>query len=634
MAYGGMPYDELLKKMEETDPELQARVLGEGYRPAEEDYEDYVRAEIVDRAPEATYLESDHARREATLPRTVLNLRHSGGRGPNDHRMSTHPELFVGFTGNDPRGVVNQPRMGAVKAHTAARMKGQEPRMGKSAAWGEEIEIERPWGGSFEYDKISMKNWLKGNFHWFLTEKVTKAPWGRNEKSDYQTSRWRKHLEEGTDDEAFQGQPGGSSRRPHRHTASRDTEGSRPKRSDGPAGRDTAPWRNTSGDVDLAVAKYTGSTRAGRETYGTGGTGGALLAQSVAGSEFGAHARALAANRQTLALALAAASRQARNRQTGGDTAHGASADAFRAGVSAAAAALSADFTRAALVSGSRPGQDGGRPAGQIQDHEGGTLVGLGALPADSARAQWGARSGQDTRPAGQVQDHEGGVLVGQGALPSDPAALAWSGVQGHATAPSVSNVGATVARLKGGSAADLRQALGKTLAGAAKGSATEGVGLAPADRGLAPTSDVGSALRASLAHISRASAAEGLEVYPYGRRERSTHDAVQSAFAGGFATARESRGGRREGRSKGPEFRAHTQTPTSLGSEAHRTFGSVGERAGAYTGALALGEKNLRSTVLSDRGDDVLSGRGLDGASGPMGGDLFSASSVGAGAN
>lgn len=582
MPYGGMPHDALLLRLEETDPDLVAQVRGDdAFFDPEDDYDQYVRAEIIDRAPDATYLESDHTRRDPALPRTILNLRHAGGRGPNDHRLPQHPELFLGFTGNDPRGADTQVRFDKVRAQTAARAREREVRMGHNVGHGDFIEADRPWGGTtMEYDKKEMQRRMKGYWQWFIAQKEGR-PWGRNTVADefYGLRQRRGVVGDGTEGLYVpeQNQPGSSNWiQQGTFDPVLGAEGDGVRRVDLSGDADTAPWRNTTGDADLAVQRYTAATGGGRETFGAGAAGGARAAAVQTDQTFGAAAQGKAANRRVLAegLGAAAAHRRAVARATAGDTEHGQSAVAARSGVSA-------------------PG-----------------------LARDIAAAARQVQHDQAMRSPGQVQDHEGGRLgpgAGLGAPSGDRQAALYSAQQDHVGPSNVrlANVGAMVRSLREGTSAQFRTVQGQAVAAGKMGTATGEVDSTAIGGGLAPSEDYTSIQHAAQVPLMRAAAADGLEVQQYGQKTWQGQgvplDAVQSAQAGGFASARASMQGRREGRSKAPEFRSHTQDPATIGDHADKVFGAVGEYAGPHTGGLSVGDKNIRASVLTDGGDDVM---------------------------
>lgn len=608
MPFGGMPYDALLHKLEETDPDLIAEVRGDDpFFDVEDHYDEYARAEIIDRSPDDIFLESDHARRDPATSRTVLNLRHAGGRGPNDYRLPQHPELFLGFTGNDPRGADTQPRLDQVRAQTIARAREREVRMGHNVGHGDFIEADRPWGGTaLEYDKKEMQRRMKGYMHWFTTEKVGR-PWGRNTVTDefYGLRQRQGVMGDGNDGlyipEQHQTANGWAQHTGYDPLRGAETDGVR--RVDRAADADSAPWRNATGDTDLAVQRYTSATRGGRETFGPGAAGGGLVTTAKTDQDFGAHQAAQSTNRRVLAegMSAAASHRRALTRAAEGDTDHGRSAEAQRPGLSAP------------------------------------------ELARDIARAARQVHHDQEMRAVGQIQDHEGGMLgpgAGLGAPPRDRQAALHSVQQMHAGPANarLANAGAMVRGLREGSAAQFRMVQGQAVAAGKMGTATGEIGVGDTGMpggGLAPSGDYVSILHATDTPLARAGAAADLEVHHYGYLSQANlqrpMDTVASAQAGGFASARASMMGRREGRTKAPEFRSHTQAPGGLGDAPDQVFGAVGEYAGPHTGGLSIGDKNLRASVLADGGDDVMMNSDFEGmGADTMGGDLFSNSLVG----
>lgn len=614
MPYGGMPYDALLYKLEETDPELVSDVRGDdAFFDPEDDYDQYARAEIIDRTPDDVYLESDHARRDPALPRSILNLRYAGGRGPNDYRMPQHPEMFMGFTGNDPRGSENQPRFDKMRAQTTARAREREVRMGHNVGHGDFIVADRPWGGTaFEYDKKEIQRRMKGNMHWFPAQKVGRA-WGRNTVTDeYYGLRQRQHVVGDGDEGLFtpeQDQQPGAISAGWLHQATYDpvqgAEGGGIRRVDRNADADSAPWRNTTGNADLAVQRYTSSTGGGRGTLGENAVGGARANTARADQDFGAQKFAQAANRRVLAegMTIGAAQRRAVNRAREGDVDYGTSAAVTRVGQSAP------------------------------------------QLARDIAKVVKMGQSDQAMRPEGQIQDHEGGQLgpgAGLGAPSADRQASLYSVQQGH-IAPAnarLANAGAMVKGLRQGTSAEFRMVQGQAVAAGKMGTATgDTVTGRTAASGLAPSKDYTAIIHESETPLVRAAAAADLVVHNYGQVTNASLqrplDRVGAAGAGGFASAYggnsvNSELGRREGKSKAPEFRSHTEDASVLGSNADFVFGSVGEHAGPHTGAVSIGDKNIRSTMLADKGDDSMNLYSTDGFADAMG-DVFGGSVIGA---
>lgn len=133
LPYGGIPYQELLNKLEETD-------MNETNEDIETNYNNYIRSEIVDRTLDKPFLESDHARRDGSISKSVINLRYNGARGEYEHPV--HPELFVGFMDQDNRALDNNPRMDQYQQQISTRMPNLEIRMGHNCV---DNDHESPW---------------------------------------------------------------------------------------------------------------------------------------------------------------------------------------------------------------------------------------------------------------------------------------------------------------------------------------------------------------------------------------------------------------------------------------------------------------------------------------------------------
>jgi hypothetical protein len=177
MNFGGINEDEIIHKLEITDPELIADVKGNNdfYTP-DDDYNNYARSEIIDRTPDNTFLESDRTRRDPAISKSILNLRYNGSRGSNPN-LPRHPELFIGFTGNDPRGADTQPRFDMMRGHATTRSLNLSARFQES---NDGQISDRPWTGpNFVHGMKDLHNRLKGNTKVFTTEKTGLDP-GRN----------------------------------------------------------------------------------------------------------------------------------------------------------------------------------------------------------------------------------------------------------------------------------------------------------------------------------------------------------------------------------------------------------------------------------------------------------------------
>lgn len=582
MPYGGMPYDEIVMKLEETDPDLVAEVRGyDPFYDHELAHDDYVRSEILDWSPDETWLESQHPARDPALARSQLNLRYSGGRGPNDYRLPNHPELFMGFTGNDPRGRdVEQPVLAKVRSQQAARARNAEVRMGENVGHGGPgsfIEADRPWSGmSKEYDKKEMQRRMKSYMQWFPAEKIGR-PWGRNTVADdYYGLRERERVIGEGDEGLFvpeQDQPGflGPLYGPREQHPSQGYEpavgidGGRVRRVDRFSAADAAPWRNTAGEADFVAQKYTSRAGGGRGTYGAGGVGKTLVVGGRPDAVFGRSGGGRAVNRRVLAegMQAAATGRRAVNRAGGGDAAHGRSAEAPAQGRTAPE--LARDIAAAARL---------GVPDRAV--HAEGTVGdGLGRGPPTGV---------------GPPRDRQGILYRAEGTHPAAP----------HAR---LSTAEAMVRGLRAGTPADIRMVQGQAVAAGARGTAAGEPEGAPRGLGPVPSRDYGAAAGAGLATLGRPGASADMVAHHYGLGVPGDPPAaVAAARGGGFPSRGLAYPGRAPPTTKRPEFTSHSVGGAVLGEDPGRVFGGDGEVASR---GMGLGEKKIRATHLGDGGDE-----------------------------
>ena len=636
--YGGMPHDEIVWKLAETDPDLVREVRGDDpFYDLQEAHRDYVRSEILDWSPDETWLESQHPARTGEIARTTLNLRYSGGRGPNDYRLPTHPELFMGFTGNDPRGRdVEQPVIARVRGQQAARARNLEVRMGHNVGHGGPggfVEAERPWTGmSREYDKKEMQRRLKAAMQWFPAQKVGR-PWGRNTIADELYGlRQRERVLGGGDEGLYvpeQDQPGplgplyGPRPAPAAfgHAPVVGAEGGGSRRVDRPAGADTAPWRLATPDAAFAAQQQAAATGGGRTGYGPGGVAATLVAGSradgafaaqqqaaatgrgrtdhgpggvaetlVAGGRadgaFGAAAAARAPNRRALAEGMASAAARAAARAAGGDAPAGVSAEAPAPGVSAPQLARN----RAAAARLGVPDR----------------------LPHPGAVGEGGAR--QPAGPGGPPADRQRALYAAEGGGLSPPGAR-------------LAAAEAMVRGLRAGTPADLRAVQGLAApAGSRGGELGEPEGRA---RGARPAQDYGKTMGGGVAALGRPGAAADLEGAPSGPGVPGPLPAAALlAQGGGFVPQGLTPPGRAPPQSKGPEFAGHrVDGGGTLGGGAAEVFGAQGEAWGGGGGAPGSAAARARHRGPPQGGGDGsdaeeggLSAEGFGGALGARG--------------
>jgi hypothetical protein len=555
-----MPHDALLNKLEETDPSLIDDVRGyDEFHDLEDNYNNFVRSEIVDWGPDVPFLESDQTRRDPTLSRSILNLRYNGTRGSNPD-LPRHPEMFYGFTGNDPRGAGNDPRFDQMRGHMNTRAAGLVTRMGNN---DDNHLAESPWTGqSISYGMKELHRRLKDNTKIFNVQKEGR-PWGGNVAVDPFAAGDLRAAAMRVADESLNAQDDHERFHGGDHNAADDhtTDGVRGVDAGRRSGADSAPWRNTTGDTTLGVAQYGQKRGGGRTTIGAAAQGGGRLKSSYADQDWAESSRAQSTNRAVLGASMGAAARMRKARARTGkhDQDHGESFEAAAA------------------------------PGG-------------GMIPArDIAALHRHTVEGQNRR-AGEVQDGDGGYVAGSGLAPSADRSRAIRASNVNVTPNNyLTNVGAIVTGLREGTAAGRRLIKSMVIADGARHLTSSELTPEPR-RGAIPGKDYSAISRMSDMPMSRAAAAEGLEVHSYrGAPPQLEHRAVAGQYAYDGATWQASREALPIGSSKTPgEWRSHTQDPTVLGDAPDRVFGFDAEVSG-FHGAAAMGPKKLRAGAWSN---------------------------------
>ncbi len=568
LPYGGMPYDAIAAKLEETDPELVEEVRGfDEFHTVEDDYDTYVREEITDWGPDAPFLESDHARRDPGLSRSILNLHYNGTRGSHPE-LPRHPELFYGFTGNDPRGSVNDPRFDEVRGHITSRAANLTVAMGDN---DDNHVAERPWTAqSISYGMKELQRRLKGNTKIFSVSKEGR-PWSRNYVADQFAPGDLRAAQLRAGDDGFQdnipGFDGFHGPAPARFAAG-DHGPATELFSDGARGAGVpddraAPWRHVTGDGDLGVQQYGQQRSGGRADLAPGAVGGGRARVGGADQDWGATLRSRGTNRKVLGASMAQAARH-----------------------------------RAALKSG-RPDQDWSQAAGYVNQ----ATPGSGLAPSrDVGRLYRDTVEDQSRRPGTEVQDGDGGRLgAASGLTPAaHPEHAVRSGVAAVTPNDYLTNAESIVKGLREGSAAGRRRIADRVVADGARHLAV-GEAEPAARRGLAPARDPARVSKLAEMPLQRAAAAEGLTVHTYrGAPPVRSDERVRNAQFDP-ATWRPSHEALPLGASKAPgEFRSHGKDPTTIGDHPDRVFGFTAEVLGAANGA-PNGPKGLRSGGWSD---------------------------------
>lgn len=559
MPYGSIPYDAVIAKLEETDPTLVKEVSGaDFFNDIEDQYKDYARTEIIDWAPDAPYLEEDHPRRDPAWSRSMLNLRYNATRGSHPE-LPRHPEIFYGFTGNDPRGANTDPRFDVMRGHITARAANLEARMLDS---DDNFEAERPWTDpSISYGMKEIHRRLQNNTRVFTVQKEGR-PWGRNIAMDELAGLRARQIQYWNGQESLD-YPGRERFYGSDYQPATDNQGGGIRGVDRRGGFDSAPWRSTAPDGDLAVQDYNQVRSQGRERIGTGSIGGGRKRVAWSDQDIDerlATERARGANRQTLGATMAVAARHRKNTRVGRpDDAPGYSLEMLAMGK----APLARDVTLAYR----RQAEDTERrPAGTVQDDEGVQVGGAGLRPG--------------TNP-------ERAMRASETTHPNSVAHLA--------------DAEAIVRGLREGTASGRRKIANHVVASGVMSDIFEGA-TANQGRSLKPATDYGRLQRFAEVPLTRAAASEGLEVQSYRSAAPVANDRrVEHGQAGDQTLYGSSIEGDVGGKSKIPEFRSHTTDQTELGDADQAVFGMDA----AVTGGMAGGAQSTASVRATDWGDE-----------------------------
>lgn len=590
-----MPYDRIAEKLEETDPDLVAEVRGyDELHGPEDDYDDYVRQEIVDWTPDAPFLESDQPGRDPSLSRSTLNLHYGGTRG-SDPDLPRHSEIFIGFMDQDPRGPDNQPRFEQIRGHMVARAADLAVRMGDN---DDHHEAERPWTNqSISYAMKEVQRRVAGNTKIFAVQKEGR-PWGRNMVTDaLAASAARSGLRSEAMDSGGEGFSAGVWGRaaPERFAAGDHgpvseawSDGVRGADHGMRAGAERAPWRHTAGSADLGLQRYGQRAGAGRAALGPSAQGGGRVPAASADQDWTASRSGPGVNRHTLGATMARAARAREIAKSGQATQdHGTSFAGKMAGTGLRPAADAASRHRFAVEDQAR------RPASTVQDGAGGTGAGAGLVPA--AHPERAARRSQASATQNNHLSNVGAIVAGlrEGTAASRRRIanqIEADGARPHESFEVDARRGEAPGRDTGRLA---RYADAVPIASAGAGVEAFAAG------GLAPGADTGRLARLTETLVPRAAAA-GVEVQTY-RGAAPAAPLVQVAAgrsADDPATWRASQVSHRRS-TKMPEWRSGTQSQATLGDSTSRVFGAGAE---AFAGGAApTGPKALRSGGWSD---------------------------------
>lgn len=261
LPFGGMPNDILLLKLEETDPALVGGVRGyNNHYDVAGEHDKYVRSEIVDWGSDTPFLESDKTRRDPGLSRSILNLHYNGTRGSNPE-LPRHPEMFYGFTGNDPRGSTNDPRFDQMRGQMMARAGDLTVRMGNNDT---NHIAERPWTNqSISYSMKELQRRVKGNLRVFDTEKDGRSV-GNSIVADHYTAGKVRSAVFGAGGETFQDRARFTGNNRNSQSDHGTASGHFVQAARGAVKKsEHTPWFIAEGEADLGVQDYSQGRRTG-----------------------------------------------------------------------------------------------------------------------------------------------------------------------------------------------------------------------------------------------------------------------------------------------------------------------------------------------------------------------------------
>ena len=612
---GGIPHDSILQKLESTDPMLVGGVHG---RYGDNDYEYYARQEIVDRSIEKPFLASDQARRNPSASRAALNLRYNGTRGTNIEGPR-HPDLFIGFTGNDSRNLSNDPNLADVRAQMKSRVGDLTVNMGDN----DENQInETPWAHhDLSRAKKDVHRRLKKETKIFSSQKGSQVRHDNFATNEYTTANLRRViLPEGSESMSMRGGVSRFTDGDYGSAHDSTTDGVRGVDAGHFSGTELSHWRYTTGGEILGVQKYGQSRSGGRQLIGTGAVGGGRLKDAATEQSFANARTAQSTNRKNLAATMAVA---ARHRHAVKSGKHGHDyAETFASGVIGGklmpghARAIN-DVTgdqayNAEMVVDGMPGanlspgdvtvalresvEDQSRAAAIYSSNVyGANLTPLG----DLTMVAHSTSEDQVRRRAEQVQDGDGGISIGAGLMPGANVERATRSSEAFTTPNShITNVAAIVTGLREGTASSRRKIAGMIEASGIRTGPTSEAMLGLKQQ-LAPGGDAGKVMRMSKVSINNAAAAGDLVVHTYSAAAPKLHHRAAharkshstNAWQSHRVTQRVGKQANREGR------RSNTADPTVLGDTADEVFGLDAE-VRQSNGSSAVGPKTLRSTA------------------------------------
>lgn len=612
MPYGGMPADSILQKLEVTDlaylpPGRQ--MGGQDSFTGLEEKDDAISA-LLDRRPDPGFLAAGEATRNPQRSREAINLRYNGTRGSHGD-LPRHSEMFVGFTGDDPRGAQTDPRFEQMREQMTHRMNQLVPQMGENVGhgggeYGEAYqEAERPWTGpSLQAARVKGHIAARDRMKVFSTAKEGRSTNGTVAAGRAATRgrgrTWRALADSSSEHWAAGRGPGEGPSGAFSHSRLLSGE-VREGYVSGRDAKDPATARKmryaSENTMDLPVARYgmstTGKSRitdAERSRTARADRGGAGQQQQLGVSKLGSGVRGGEGNRAIAAtMSAAAQSRRAGERAGVADGVRVAPADGATAPTRGHSRQVyEGDVAKAYYQSA--PGQ----AVAAGNEHAGRAAI-SGASIALKVRA--GASGAAQALPWRSTQNHARAAMA-------TTIAQAVRNPGTHAS--TVDTIEAAYKSAATGARQDPDKLFGKTSGEAA--ALARGRGVAPGDNAAAGGGFDAAKQQVSAA-VHSAAASRGLEVANYSGR---TPVEGGNLFLTNLRTAAAADGGQvvmgaaaaqhlqnEVAAQKHPEYVGQTQTAGHVESR-EREFGLEGSRKGAYSTAHRMGRKAVRYDRLA----------------------------------
>lgn len=594
-SYGGMPYEFLMEKFEETHTDNTDYA-----------YNDYMRSEITDWGSDKPFLESDESRRDSNLSNMKINSHYNGSRGKID--TPHHPDLFYGFMGNDPRGASLDPKFD-MRPHIGARTNIIVPTMGHN----DDYHIaESPW----TYQSIS-----KGTKEIHKRQKQNLKIFSRQCVGQLSNNNFSLRDASGdirgtviyNSDETLNGNVERFKSGDYLLAADRMTDGMRGFGA--PLPNEQNPWKHSVGDTSLGVHKY-GQNRGAGVVNQKMNVGEVIQRDQ----DFSESRKSRSANRQILGATMALAIKQRESLKQGKqEMKYGQSYEGFNNAVKLKPSGKNLREQKPTHTYGTaieNTTYTGVMPVGRtkLRDQRADMSYGearesvLRGKPIDSkdvAAIYKQIQEDQYRRPPGTVQDNEH-KNIARGLLPSaNPEKLSRTTISHVTPNEHITNLETIISGLKEGTASARRKIASKIIADGVRNSNISNIG-SESKGGLIGSADYSRIKHLTDMAIIQSAASLGLEVQLYGQGAPTNFDKRvlngQNAYdpttwhnSNEVTTLKQG--------TKPGEWKSHTQDQTTIGDIVANTFGIDGTNVSSGGGS-SFGTKSLRADTNPDTSD------------------------------